>query len=167
MMIINVKSKEENALGVGYSFKINEPETPQTDLVYLNENKVKQFILKERTLTEEQKANHFSIGLLGTTLPIMANAISSNLNQTLTVSANTSVATIKHINLMQQLLPIVHLIQDLALPVAIVIGCWACIEWIVGSPAWKHKLKGSIIGLVGIYLIPFLYQAIGSALGTL
>jgi hypothetical protein len=63
-----------------------------------------------------------------------------------------------------RLLPLIHMVQDLALPAAIVVSSWGLIEVIIGNIAsGKEKLKYSIIGFLGMFLIPEVFYAIKEA----
>lgn len=161
--IINVKSKGENALGVGYSFKINEPEQPIKELTYLTPagnyyNDYEEGFKRGATIS--------ACGLMANYSAATAATAVTKLGALATLGG-VSATTAKHIDLMHKLLPIIHLIQDIAMPISIIVASWACIEWIIGSPGWKQKIKGAIIGFCAIYIIPFAFEAVGGALSGL
>lgn len=60
--------------------------------------------------------------------------------------------------------PLIHMVQNLALPVGIVISTWGMIELMVGNPGGKQKVKMSLIGYAGIFLIPIAFKMIHDAL---
>lgn len=168
MTKVNVKAKESNVVGVGYSFTVNEDS--QT-FYYLNENKVKNYLERKANyfmnkresddLNYNEQQGHFAMGMSAATLPVVSNMLTHQM------AVVTATGTIKQIGLMKALLPIVHLIQGFALPLSIAVACWGCIEYIMGTPGWKHKLRGAIIGLIAIYVVPFGFMAISDALSSL
>lgn len=62
--------------------------------------------------------------------------------------------------------PLIHLLQDLALPVGIIVATWGLIEIIIGNPSGKQKIKYSVFGYAGIFLIPEIFYAIRDAFRT-
>lgn len=63
-----------------------------------------------------------------------------------------------------RLMPIIKMVQDLALPVGIVVASWGMIEMILGNiESGKHKMKWAIIGFCGMFLIPEVFFAIRDA----
>lgn len=63
----------------------------------------------------------------------------------------------------ERLLPLISMVQDLALPIGIVVASWGLIEVIIGQPSGKEKIKYAIIGYVGMFLIPELFYAVRDA----
>lgn len=61
------------------------------------------------------------------------------------------------------LMPIVHMLQDFAFPVGLGIGIWGLIEYIMDNPAGKEKVKKAIIGYIGIFVLPSIFTAIRDA----
>lgn len=65
------------------------------------------------------------------------------------------------------LMPLINMIRDLALPVGIAVSSWGLIEIMIGNvPSGKQKLKFSIIGFIGMYIIPTIFYAIRDGFGT-
>ena len=62
-----------------------------------------------------------------------------------------------------RLLPLLNMVQDLSLPVGIVVASWGLIDIIVGNPQGKDKIKNAIIGYVGMFLIPEVFYGIHAA----
>lgn len=63
------------------------------------------------------------------------------------------------------LMPIIHMLQDFAFPVGLGIGIWGLIEYIMDNPAGKEKVKKAIIGYIGIFVLPSIFNAIRDAFG--
>jgi uncharacterized membrane protein YuzA (DUF378 family) len=61
------------------------------------------------------------------------------------------------------LIPIIHMIQDLALPTGIIVASWGLIEIMIGNPNGKTKIKYAIIGFVGLFIVPSVFYAIRDA----
>lgn len=70
-------------------------------------------------------------------------------------------------SLTEALNPLIQMVQDLAFPVGIVVASWGLIEVMVGQPNGKQKIKLSLIGYIGMYLIPTLFRAIRDGFGGL
>lgn len=68
-------------------------------------------------------------------------------------------------NLATKMQPIIHMVQDLALPVGITVSTWGLIEIMIGNPGGKQKIKYAVIGYIGIFLIPILFYMIRDGLG--
>ena len=66
-------------------------------------------------------------------------------------------------NLIVSLWPIITMVQDLALPVGIIVSIWGMVEMIIGSPGWKQKLKFAVIGYISMFIIPTFFVAIHNA----
>jgi len=69
-------------------------------------------------------------------------------------------------NLIVSLWPIITMVQDLALPVGIIVSIWGMVEMIIGSPGWKQKLKFAVIGYISMFIIPTFFVAIHNAFST-
>jgi len=65
--------------------------------------------------------------------------------------------------LVSRLSPLINLVQDLALPIGIIVASWGLIEIMLGNPAGKQKIKSAIISYVGVFVIPFLFYEIHHA----
>lgn len=64
----------------------------------------------------------------------------------------------------EKLKPLIQIVQDLALPVGIVVASWGLLEVIMGNfPSGKEKIKYALIGFVGMFIIPEVFYAISSA----
>lgn len=75
-----------------------------------------------------------------------------------------AMAAAKTSGLWAHFLPLVHMVQDFALPVGVIVATWGLIEIIIGNVAsGKEKLKYSIIGYIGIFIIPMIFEAIRAA----
>jgi putative heme degradation protein len=65
---------------------------------------------------------------------------------------------------MTRLAPLLHMFQEIALPVGIIVSTWGLVEIIMGNvDVGKTKLKWSIVCYIGIFLIPELFYAIHDA----
>lgn len=94
-----------------------------------------------------------------TMLPISLGA--GILNSTFIAKAEAVVVV--GTGLADRLQPLVHLVQDLALPVGICTSIWGIIELMLQNPAGARKIKSSVIGFVFIYVIPTVFYAIRDA----
>lgn len=66
--------------------------------------------------------------------------------------------------LADKLMPLIKMIQDLALPIGIGVATWGLIEVIIGNfGSGKNKIKYAIIGFAGMFVIPEIFYAIRSA----
>lgn len=163
---VNVKAKENN--GKGYSFKVNEVKVPTTEIRYLNENKV---IDKLKDFPMEIIALPFIptfFKAVGATL--VAMPIGGLTGSIFTSDATTTMGTVmavKKVDLLPKLMPLIEVIQEIALPVAIIVASWGCIEWIVGQPGYKRKIQTSIVGYSAIFGIPFIFTTLRDILGSL
>lgn len=79
--------------------------------------------------------------------------------------AQTSIETSATVG--DAIMPILTLIQDIAFPVSIIVASWGLIEVMIGQPIGKEKIKHSIIGFIGIYVIPTLFKTIRTAFAGL
>lgn len=60
-----------------------------------------------------------------------------------------------------KLMPLLRMLQDLALPLGIIVASWGLIEIILGNfPQGKEKIKYAIIGFVGMFVIPEVFYTI-------
>lgn len=59
--------------------------------------------------------------------------------------------------------PLIQILQDFAFPVGIGVATWGFIEIMMGNPRGKMKVKYSIIGYVGIFVLPFVFEIIRGA----
>jgi len=80
--------------------------------------------------------------------------------------ASTPAAPVGTSNLIISLWPIITMVQDLALPVGIIVSIWGMVEMIIGSPGWKQKLKFAVIGYISMFIIPTFFVAIHNAFST-
>lgn len=76
-------------------------------------------------------------------------------------------ATIKGMGLAAALQPVIAMLQELALPVGIGMAIWGLIEVIIGNPGGKDKLKWSLIGYAGVFVVPFFFFQIRNAFSTI
>lgn len=65
--------------------------------------------------------------------------------------------------LADKLMPLVHMIQDFALPVGIIVATWGLIEIMIGNPGGKQKIKFAVLGYCGIFIVPEVFYAIRGA----
>lgn len=66
--------------------------------------------------------------------------------------------------LADRLMPLINMIQDLALPIGIGVATWGLIEIIIGNfGSGKSKIKYAVIGFAGMFIIPEVFYAIRSA----
>jgi hypothetical protein len=85
------------------------------------------------------------------------------------LASTTAVATAgaQHVDFFHKLLPLIHVIQDFALPIGIIVSTWGMIEFMIGNPGGKQKIKMAIVGFSGIYLIPYIFVTLKDILGGL
>lgn len=154
---VNVKAKENN--GKGYSFKVNEVKDPIAEIRYLNENKL------------VDKLNDFPMEIIALPfIPTFFKTVTTIVAMSLPPKAITTMGTImtvKKVDLLPKLMPLIEVIQEIALPVAIIVASWGCIEWIVGQPGYKRKIQTSIVGYSAIFGIPFIFTTLRDILGSL
>ena len=66
-----------------------------------------------------------------------------------------------------KMMPIIKMIQDLALPIGILVASWGLIEVIIGNfPAGKEKIKYAVIGFMGMFIIPEVFYTIRDIFGA-
>jgi uncharacterized membrane protein YuzA (DUF378 family) len=101
------------------------------------------------------------------TLPATTAVAFLKATATKAMASTTVLATAGHVDFFKRLLPLIHVIQDFALPVGIIVSTWGMIEFMIGNPGGKQKIKYSILGFAGIYLIPFIFVTLRDTLGGL
>ncbi|MNN48316.1 hypothetical protein D3C81_1627880 [compost metagenome] len=68
------------------------------------------------------------------------------------------------IALADRMRPLIHMLQDIAMPIGITVSLWGLIEVMMGNiESGKSKLKWAIIGFIGMFLIPEVFYAIRDA----
>lgn len=96
---------------------------------------------------------------------VPATVAASTLKATaLKAMAATTVATATGVDIMSKLMPLVYILQDIALPVGICVASWGLIEIIIGNPGGRQKVKYSVIGYAALFLIPFVFMVIRDTL---
>jgi len=125
--------------------------------VLAQEAPVAKVMVKEETI---QKLQHFgrialpiSFGLGVLNMTKFAHAAEVMVN---TATAGASIA--------DKLKPLIHLAQDLALPVGVGVAIWGIVEMMCQNPNGGRKVKTSILGFAGIFVIPYVFYAIRDAL---
>lgn len=101
----------------------------------------------------------FAVGMsmLSTAGKVLADAASNNAPQAVEAMSSLS-------GLGSGIMPLIHMVQDFALPVGIVVSSWGLIEMMMGNiEAGKHKMKWAIIGFIGMFLIPDVFYTIHDA----
>jgi len=101
--------------------------------------------------------------LLPTSIILSAMNLAKPVLATIAPTPATPVGTS---NLIVSLWPIITMVQDLALPVGIIVSIWGMVEMIIGSPGWKQKLKFAVIGYISMFIIPTFFVAIHNAFST-
>jgi len=96
------------------------------------------------------------VGAMNLATPAFAEAIVPVIAPVATAPTGTS-------SLIVSLWPIITMVQDLALPVGIIVSIWGMVEMIIGSPGWKQKLKFAVIGYISMFIIPTFFVAIHNA----
>lgn len=82
------------------------------------------------------------------------------LNRSTTVFAEVSGTK----TIAESMMPLIDMIQDLALPIGIAISSWGLIEIIAGNfGSGKDKVKYAVIGFAGMFLVPEIFYAIRGA----
>lgn len=70
--------------------------------------------------------------------------------------------------LADKMLPIIKIVQDLSLPIGIIVASWGLIEVIIGNfPAGKEKIKYAVIGFIGMFIIPEVFYTIREVFGNI
>lgn len=178
-MKVNVKAVNYEGMDLGYSYKENAVQQVQPELAYLPEVKV---VKKVREFPTEIIILPFLPSIMKTVTEVIytplytvfshtsqfvasgTHTVASMLLPQQAVATLGPVALVTQVNLLKKLMPLIHVIQDIALPVSIIVASWGCIEWIVGSPGYKQKLKAAIVGYSALFGIPFLFQVLHDAL---
>lgn len=97
-------------------------------------------------------------------LTAVTSAMNAFTSRALAAAPEAVVATAKTSALWVKFQPLIHMVQDFALPVGVIVATWGLIEIIMGNrPSGKEKLKYSIIGYIGIFVIPMVFEAIRAA----
>jgi hypothetical protein len=60
---------------------------------------------------------------------------------------------------------IIELIQQFAYYIALAYSTWGLIEYSMDNPSGLQKAKRAVIGYIGIFVLPVLFDAIRKALG--
>lgn len=82
----------------------------------------------------------------------------------LSMSGKVFAATATGVNIADRIMPLINMIQDLALPVGIGVATWGLIEIIVGNfSSGKGKIKYAVVGFAGMFIIPEVFYAIRGA----
>lgn len=89
--------------------------------------------------------------------------VAFHMTNAMAATDQTAIPTMGHVDLYTKMLPLINMIQDLALPVGIIVASWGMIETIIGNPGGKTKLKLSVIGYVGMFFVPIVFKAIHDA----
>ena len=172
-MKVNVKATNYEGVNLGYSYKERELEVIQPGLAYLPENRFKNAIKKvddvidtmAESVIEPMKVDgHWLAGFGAVVLPnfpIFMKQFPSIFHPVhpgagIMMAAQVG-ETVQRIDIMSKMMPLVHVLQDIALPISLIVATWGCIEWIIGTPGWKQKVKGAIIGFVTIYALPYIF----------
>ena len=67
----------------------------------------------------------------------------------------------------EKLKPLLQILQDLALPLGIIVASWGLIEIIIGNfPQGKEKIKYAVVGFVGMFIIPEIFYTIRDVFGV-
>lgn len=79
--------------------------------------------------------------------------------------ANTAFASTDTIG--EKLKPLLQILQDLALPLGIIVASWGLIEIILGNfPQGREKIKYAVVGFVGMFIIPEIFYTIRDVFGV-
>lgn len=91
-------------------------------------------------------------------------------NQVIPISVLAGASTIPRLayanskDLADRLMPLIEMIQNLALPIGIGVATWGLVEIIVGNfGSGKGKIKYAVIGFTGMFIIPEIFYAIRDA----
>ncbi|MFB5192709.1 hypothetical protein [Alicyclobacillus fastidiosus] len=58
--------------------------------------------------------------------------------------------------------PVIHMLQDMALPVASIVLAWACLQAMIGHPAQAvDKAKWAVLGYLAMKYVPGLLKSLG------
>ncbi|WP_206922811.1 hypothetical protein [Alicyclobacillus suci] len=58
--------------------------------------------------------------------------------------------------------PVIHMLQDMALPVASIVLAWACLQAMIGHPAQAvDKAKWAVLGYLAMRYVPGLLKSLG------
>lgn len=90
---------------------------------------------------------------------IPSSIVTSIMNVATNVHANEVTTNTDKIG--DKLQPLIDILQDLALPIGIIVSLWGLIEIIIGNlPSGKEKIKYAIIGFLGFFIIPEIFYTI-------
>lgn len=137
---------------------VKAPVVPEVSLSYLYDQEA-------RMMEFVQKLGDFMkyVGIPGALVGSFMNASASLAHAAPEAVVTVAAAAAKN-GLWYKFLPLVRMVQDFALPVGVVVATWGLIEIIMGNlGAGKEKVKYSIIGYIGVYVIPMVFEAIGGA----
>jgi hypothetical protein len=73
-----------------------------------------------------------------------------------TVAGGTSMVGIKA-------MPLIKIVQDLGLPVAVAVALWGLIEKMLGNASGGAKVKTTVVCYVGMFIIPLIFYSIHDA----
>ena len=65
---------------------------------------------------------------------------------------------------MTGLWPIIELMQKWGKPIAIALSMWGLLDWGMGNPEGKGRIKQAFIMFVGLFIIPYIYDAVDAGL---
>ena len=67
----------------------------------------------------------------------------------------------------EKLKPLLQILQDLALPLGIIVASWGLIEIILGNfPQGREKVKYAVVGFIGMFIIPEIFYTIRDVFGV-
>lgn len=112
-----------------------------------------------KTVTKEQAQQEVK-KIYKTALPISVGIGILNAAKTALASPMSTVPTTATASIGERITPLLHMVQDLALPTGIVVASWGLIELMLGNPRGKDKLKWSLLGYIGIFIIPEVFYII-------
>ena len=123
------------------------------DLTRIERIKSRVYDLMEQPKLDEKVNNVFKMYGIPTALSL------GILNVANTAFASTDVIGDK-------LTPLLKILQDLALPLGIIVASWGLLEVILGNfPQGREKIKYSVVGFVGMFLIPEVFYTIRDVFG--
>lgn len=75
----------------------------------------------------------------------------------LTLGVIASVPPKTNSKLMQDLWPLIELLQEFALPIGIAVSIWGVIEWVIGNQAGIRRVKVAVVGFILVFIIPLFF----------